>query len=810
MSKLTKSMWLRRVGPISLAGALVLPLGLTGAEKTAELSVAAQAEAVYNSNHAAMKSLLDDVELTRRNAVVAASDGKYEEALSGLNGALKKIEKLNGDFAVSKRSEIRNNIKRIKRVYSSEIMKKANKFAADKKYDKALDEAQKAHILTPEREYITNFILECQKHLQAKKFTNQVTLESVSPDYASRQKNIDMNLREAQLLIRNNKLENAIIKLERVLLVDPYNLEAVNMLSLVYKRLYNMGVDRSRESELITQARNSWEWAEPLSRIAVQDMGTGRQADIRKKSNTDLYNKLEAIEVEKVPHGTSTVGAVIRYMNDIVKNTGVVVLSKFTDQSENNRPVSLDLGRSTMLDIIRYFSMASGLSYSFNGNQVIFGNVDNLSTESFPVRSDIIAEIIDSKTSRTTSSGMKSMEGGGGGDGAPDEGGTETVADDTAAPAVTAEGSKTLLTAAALKNYFEKRWVTFGPGSNIIYNPATERLLVRNTTENLRRMGALLRQLDALDKPLILVEIKMIELNDTNLNELGFEWTFSAGRSKGNGWSLGTNDPTRHGTGDPENGGQMFRVLNDLKIFPNFGEKIFGDDMNVDLSLSINAVAQNRQAEVLASPRILSENAPARPAEIKMIEKTYFITEWEQPDMESDGFNIKLEGDQPDWDDGNDLGVTFSVKPEALTDNYTIKLNDIKPIFLTHTKDHDNPMTYGVFTEGNGQPRTWLARREFNLKMPELARREITTNITLYDGETVLIGGMVDNETSTRDDKWPFLGEIPFIGNFFRDQQNNISNRTMLMFITARLMTPKGTPWNPGSTKNRGLVDFTR
>lgn len=807
MSKVTRSIWLRQVGPLGLAGALVLPLGLNGAEKSAPTDIAEQARAVYQSNHAAKQSVLDAVELERRDAVIAASDGEYDKALNGLNEALKKIEKLSGDLAVNKRAEIQNNIKRIKRVYSSDVMKAANKLAGEKKYSEALDKAQKAHDLTPEREYITNFILECQKHLQAGKFTDQVSLETVSPDYATRQKNIDMNLREAKLLVRSNKLENAIIKLERVLLIDPYNLEAVNMLSLVYKRLYNMGVDRSKESVLITDARNAWEWAEPLSRIAVQDMGTGRQATVRKNANTDLYNKLEAIEVEKVPHGTSTVGAVIRYMNDVVKNAGVVVISKFNDPNENNRPVSLDLGRSSMLDIIRYFSMASGLSYSFNGNQVIFGNVDNLSTEDFPVRGDIIAEIIDSKTSRTTSSGMKSMESTGGGDGAPEDEEGEAPAEGAA---VTADGKKALLTSAALKEYFEKRWITFGPGSNIIYNPATERLLVRNSAENLRRMGALLRQLDALDKPLIMVEIKMIELSDTNLNELGFEWTFSAGRTKGNTWSLGTKDPTRHGTGDPEEGGQMFRVLNDLKIFPNFGEKIFGSDMKVDLSLSINAVAQNRQAEVLASPRILSENAPARPAEIKMVEKTYFITDWEQPDMESDGFNIKLEGDQPEWDDGNDLGVTFSVKPEALTDNYTIKLNDIKPVFLVHKGDHDNLMVYGVYSEGNGQAKTWLARREFNLKMPEFARSEIITNITLYDGETVLIGGMVDNETSTRDDKWPILGEIPFLGNFFRDQQNNISNRTMLMFITARLMTPKGTPWNPGSTKNRALVDFNR
>ena len=197
---------------------------------------------------------------------------------------------------------------------------------------------------------------------------------------------------------------------------------------------------------------------------------------------------------------------------------------------------------------------------------------------------------------------------------------------------------------------------------------------------------------------------------------------------------------------------------------------------------------------------------------IQMVEKTYFITEWDQPDMEADGFSISLEGDQPDWDDdARDLGVTFTVKPSVNVDNYTITLNDIKPVFYTHVGDHDNWLTYGVYQQSSNGPRTPIAERSFNLKMPEFSKREITTNITLYDGETVLIGGMVDNEVKTRKDKWPLIGDIPFIGNFFRDQQHDIFNRTMLIFITARLMTPKGSPWNAeNSMKNRGLVDFTR
>ena len=811
MSRLNKSMWLRRVSQLGLAGALLMPLSLDGAE-TAEQ--AKNIKSVYGQQNSSYKELFKQIEAKRRAALVKASDGDYANALAELEAIQKQLKGLGGDFAASKASEVAGNTRRIKRVYSSEIMTKAQKLAADKKYSEAITEAQKAQVLQPEDKSIFNFLLECQKSVSGKKFTDETKLEKLSPKYAENLKEVDMNMREAKLLVRNNQLEAAIPKLERVLLVDPFNMEAVQVLSDVYKRLYKIGVDRGNEMILATAARNAWEWSEPLARIAVaaNAAGTNQQGKTRKRSESDLYRTLESIVVPNVPYARSNVTNIIRFLNDQVKDKGIAIIAQDLNPEEAQRPVSLDLGKTPLLDVIRYFSMASGLSYQFRGDKVIFGRVENMTTEHFPVRGDIIAFIIDQKTVKPKSSTFKEAENSGG-DGAPPEDLDAPVIDDGGAAAaavstVSSGNKRNLVDSEALKSYFEKRWIKFDEGSRINYNRRTERLSVHNTPANLRRMEALLRQLDALEQPMIMVEVKMVELTNTNLNELGFEWAFSAARTDGNTWTLGTTDPTRHG-GD---GGEMFRVLNNLKIFPNFGEKIFGSDTKVDLSLSINAVAQNRQAEVLASPKILSENNPKDPAMIKMVEKTYFITEWEQPDMESEGFNIKLEGDQPEWDDDvRNLGVTFTVKPSVNVDNYTITLNDIKPVFYTHVRDYDNYLTYGIYQQVNGGERKPIAERVFNLKMPEFSKREITTNITLYDGETVLIGGMVDNEVLTRKDKWPLIGDIPLLGKFFGDQQSNIFNRTLLIFITARLMNSKGSPWNAdNSMKNRGLVDFSR
>ena len=142
MSKTTKTMWLRRVSQLGLAGALLMPLSLSGSE--AAVQAEKNSEDVYNIQAASLKKLFDEIEAKRRDAMLKASDGNYAEALKELGDLQKQSSKFNGNFAKSKASEIANNIRRIKRVYSSEIMEKARGLVAEKKYEEAISCYDKA------------------------------------------------------------------------------------------------------------------------------------------------------------------------------------------------------------------------------------------------------------------------------------------------------------------------------------------------------------------------------------------------------------------------------------------------------------------------------------------------------------------------------------------------------------------------------------------------------------------------------------------------------------------------------------------
>ena len=89
-------------------------------------------------------------------------------------------------------------------------------------------------------------------------------------------------------------------------------------------------------------------------------------------------------------------------------------------------------------------------------------------------------------------------------------------------------------------------------------------------------------------------------------------------------------------------------------------------------------------------------------------------------------------------------------------------------------------------------------------RMPILNTPGIHTQITAKDGETIIAGGVVADETSSVNDKIPILGDIPFIGRLFQSKGSKSSKRNLLVFVTFRLVKPDGSPVYP-RYQNDGL-----
>ena len=79
---------------------------------------------------------------------------------------------------------------------------------------------------------------------------------------------------------------------------------------------------------------------------------------------------------------------------------------------------------------------------------------------------------------------------------------------------------------------------------------------------------------------------------------------------------------------------------------------------------------------------------------------------------------------------------------------------------------------------------------------PIFSTREVTTEVTVFDGATVVMGGLTRDEVKTVKDKIPVLGDIPGIGRLFRSEGETRLKRNLLIFVTANLVSPGGSPAN--------------
>ncbi|MFI3244696.1 MAG: hypothetical protein R3Y56_10635, partial [Akkermansia sp.] len=83
---------------------------------------------------------------------------------------------------------------------------------------------------------------------------------------------------------------------------------------------------------------------------------------------------------------------------------------------------------------------------------------------------------------------------------------------------------------------------------------------------------------------------------------------------------------------------------------------------------------------------------------------------------------------------------------------------------------------------------------ENRIDMPIFHRRYINSNPCIYDGHTIAIGGLIEDEVQKVEDKVPVLGDIPFIGRLFRSDAESHIQKNLMVFVTAEKIDPTGTP----------------
>ena len=117
---------------------------------------------------------------------------------------------------------------------------------------------------------------------------------------------------------------------------------------------------------------------------------------------------------------------------------------------------------------------------------------------------------------------------------------------------------------------------------------------------------------------------------------------------------------------------------------------------------------------------------------------------------------------------------------------------------------------YGNEISADGPNAYKETKRDFHYQiwMPVFTERALSVKVNVVDGCTLVLGGITQNQMSTRVDKWPLLGDLPFIGRFFQSRAEVGTRNNMMMFVTARLINTRGVPVEQNVEK--GIPDFLR
>jgi len=132
------------------------------------------------------------------------------------------------------------------------------------------------------------------------------------------------------------------------------------------------------------------------------------------------------------------------------------------------------------------------------------------------------------------------------------------------------------------------------------------------------------------------------------------------------------------------------------------------------------------------------------------------------------------------------FGPTLDVIPYVSADGFSIQLTMIPTI--AEFIGYDDPGQFVVQAQSGagGLPLT------AQLPLPHFRIRQVTTSVNVWDGQTIVLGGLITENVSKMKDQVPILGDIPLIGRLFRSEASQTQKKNLVIFVTPTIIDAAG------------------
>ncbi len=428
-------------------------------------------------------------------------------------------------------------------------------------------------------------------------------------------------------------------------------------------------------------------------------------------------------------------------------------------------------------------------------------------------------------------------------------GGDESV-DPFAEPA--AGGNRRLTPRKPIKELLTANGIAFGEGSSATLSN-TGVLLVTNTPSELDKVEQLVTSIASNKPKQVTITTKFIEISQENNDELGFDWIvnpfglsannlFGSGGTSGNqggrkgndfispinGTSINgipaeSDEFTSNGVTNGLRSGDQAISRNSIDAILNNSTRtaqsarvapgimaltgLFSDGQ---IQMIMRGLNQKKGVDLMTAPSVTAKSS--QKATIEIIREFIYPTEYDPPELPQSvgqtgsiglggllggggggGGSFPVTPATPTAFETRNTGVTLEIEPVISENDFVIDLRFVPEIVeFEGFINYGSPiLSGGVDVLGNSSDSVITENR---IEMPVFSSRRVSTQLTVYDGYTVAVGGLMREDVQNVEDKVPILGDIPVLGRLFQTKSENRIKSNLIIFVTAQIIDSTGRP----------------
>lgn len=660
---------------------------------------------------------------------------------------------------------------------------------------------------------------------------------ALTPQHLERVEKVEKLLIQAASQHETGMFDKAVETYEDVLRIDPTNTAARRGLEKVEReraRYFRSAFDHQR-SRVLSEVGQLWE-NKPLSgsdltaKIAAEMPADAATAE-RKSGKESNAKKLNQLRIAKIDFTEATLEEVIEYLRvrsrDIdPEGRGVDFVLNLGSETAK-KSISLSLVDVPLEEVLRYAADAAGVSY----------RVEEFAVRLVPITDT--NETLISKTYRVPPDFIS---------GAPVDPAAAAPADPFAQQAggAVAAGAAVLRRLGA-KEFLQSRGVVFPEGTGANYNPVTNMLIVRNTAKNLELVDGLVDQALNTSPKMAVIEVKILEVSSKKLDEMGFDWLLGGFRHGGlalGGGTVGNQQganfaDTEFPANSLLNRNQMGPVTSGLRSSPDLIDNRTIDDVlfgavntstgrspgvfslagvltDPQFQVVWRGMAQKTGVDLMSRPSVITKSG--QQATVEVVREFIYPTEFDPPQIPTNVgggggggggttiVSIPVTPTTPTAFETRNVGVRLNVEPVISDDGRSVDLT-LTPEYT----EFDGFVNYGspiysvspnvpildIFGNLLGTiPSSRLELTPNIISQPIFSTKKITTSVKVYDGATVVLGGLVSDQSIMMDDKVPVIGSVPYVGKLFQSKVEQKRTKNLVMFVSVKVVDPSGSRVN--------------